>query len=192
MKLILVSDIFGATPALKEIQDELSPIIADTCTIDPYRGRLLDFKNQTDAYQYFMSHIGLENYQSILEAELKVINSPVILIGFSVGASVIWNLSSQSDYNDVKKAFGFYGSQIRNQSGISSLFDIELIFPQKEPHFDVDRLIKKIEPGPNVYCRKAGGAHGFMNKLSEGFNQTCYCRHMDELKRELKRLTNEK
>lgn len=190
MKLILVSDIFGATSALKKIQDELSEIISDTGTIDPYRGRQLDFKNQADAYQYFIRHVGLETYQSILETKLKSTDSPVALIGFSTGASVIWNLSNLLSYKHVKKGFGFYGSQIRHQPDICPIFDTQLIFPEKEPHFDVDQLIEQLESKPNVSCTRSKGRHGFMNKLSDGFNPSCYHQHMDDLKRALNRLNN--
>lgn len=186
MKLILVSDIFGRTPPLEKIKEELSAIVGGTSIVDPYDGKFLSFENEDHAYRHFMSLTGIEAYQAILKNHIRQVNKPLILIGFSVGASVIWKLSDSRGLPPVKKAFGFYGSQIRNMTTIDPLFDIELIFPKKEPHFDVDNLIRKLEIKPNVTCLKAGADHGFMNHLSNGFDRSAYDSHMDLLKKSLK------
>ena len=86
MRRMIVSDIFGRTPALDKLCHAIAP---DIEIIDPYYGQLMDFQDEHMAYQYFMNHVGLKHYcqgiKSILSKEL----SPVILIGFSVGGSAI-------------------------------------------------------------------------------------------------------
>lgn len=183
MRLVLVSDIFGRTPALEKIRDELKYTGAGISIVDPYNGRFHSFENQEHAYRHFTETTGLDTYQAILEDHIREIRTPFVLIGFSIGASVIWKISERIGTELIKKAFGFYGSQIRNMTKVTPLFDIELIFPAKEPHFNVDGLIRKLEDTPNVTCLKTDAAHGFMNKLSEGFDTSAYQTHMDLLKK---------
>ncbi len=188
MNLYLVSDIFGRTPALQAICNTLSkslPNVKSIQIIDPYNGIQHGFATQDIAYQYFMNNAGLGKYSSILKETLKIegqnIEPATILIGFSVGASVIWEISGQKSFRHISKAFCFYGSQIRNKKDISPLFDIELIFPKSEPHFDVDDLITFLDTKNHVACKKANGLHGFMNKVSHNFDQKCYSRYLDYL-----------
>lgn len=186
MRLLLVSDIFGRTPALEKLRDELKCTGVDTSIIDPYNGKFHSFRNQDNAYSHFMTATGLDSYVSILENHIRGISTPHVLVGFSIGASIIWKLSGSRDLPQVKKAFGFYGSQIRNMIEINPLFEIELIFPTKEPHFSVDKLIRQLEAKPNVTCLQTGADHGFMNHLSEGFDAAAYQTHMELLKKSLK------
>jgi len=56
MNIILVSDVFGRTPALVKLGEELNTAII----VDPYDGINMDFKNEAEAYSYFMDNVGLE------------------------------------------------------------------------------------------------------------------------------------
>ncbi|MCF6248256.1 MAG: hypothetical protein L3J69_12985 [Desulfobacula sp.] len=60
-------------------------------------------------------------------------------------------------------------------------FDVELIFPEYEPHFEVDGMIKKLMNTPRVSCHKAPGNHGFMNELSKNFKIKCFTEHTEYL-----------
>jgi len=77
------------------------------------------------------------------------------LIGFSIGASIIWRLSEKVSARSVKDAICFYGSQIRNYTDINPQFQIELIFPQSEPHFDISEPQSKLSKTHNVKMIKA-------------------------------------
>jgi len=185
MELILVSDIFGKTPALEAISKTLSQIISKTKIIDPYNGSSLEFENEECAYKHFMDNVGINKYQKILKKRLKQVRPNSVLVGFSVGASAIWKISNHASFPQIKKAFCFYGSQIRHQTDIQPLFDIELIFPKKEPHFDVDIIIKCLNQKNCVAIKKASCFHGFMNKLSANYNSACYAEFIDYLKMSL-------
>ena len=174
MKIFLVSDIFGRTPALETICNKLSTSSPDIQIIDPYNGFNHKFESQTHAYEYFMDNVGLKKYQHILKNRLTKYDANIVLIGFSVGASAIWGISHQPSLKHIQKAFCFYGSQIRQNINIHPLFDIELIFPKQEPHFNVDELINLLHKKALVTCIKTNGRHGFMNKLSTHFNPDFY------------------
>lgn len=177
MSVILVSDVFGVTPALLELAEQL-----DTASIiDPYKGQMMDFQSEKDAYSYFVGNVGLDNYLSILLGKLKLIAPPITLIGFSVGASVIWRLSEINDHNTINQAFCYYGSQIRNFIKIEPKFRLHIVFPLKEPHFDVEELESIVSRKSNVTTSKVKFLHGFMNYYSINFSDIGYAEHLDKL-----------
>jgi dienelactone hydrolase len=170
MSLTLVSDVFGITPGLLRLKDELGA----TTIVDPYNGQSMAFNNEADAYSYFVSTVGLECYVSILLKALETLESPTTLVGFSVGASAVWSLSASNERNIVKQAYCFYGSQIRNLTKTQPCYQINLIFPQSESHFEVEELIIKLTNKPNVSITQVEYLHGFMNYYSTNFNEKAY------------------
>jgi len=58
MNIILVSDIFGKTPALIQ----LAEAIGATAIIDPYDGVDMGFEDESKAYAYFVEQVGFEQY----------------------------------------------------------------------------------------------------------------------------------
>lgn len=177
MEMILVSDVFGVTPALLDMANKLKPCII----VDPYEGQMMDFQNEKEAYAYFVKAVGLDNFLSILNHVLLPIEHPVSLVGFSVGASVIWRLSAIQNGNFIKQAFCYYGSQIRNFTEVEPNFPIQMILPRSEPHFDVTKLQNHLSLKSNVITRKVNYLHGFMNYFSNNYNQIGYLEHIDIL-----------
>lgn len=180
--LFLVADIFGRTRALESIGQQLSETVPDIRIIDPYQGLDHSFETEARAYTYFMDRVGLAPYGSILADALADPGPETVLIGFSVGASAIWSVSDRPCFRHIQKAFCFYGSQIRQYTGIQPRFDMELVFPEQEPHFDVDQLTGILAARDRVSCSKAKGLHGFMNELSPHFDPVCYAVYMAYLK----------
>lgn len=194
--VILVSDIFGVTAALKELAKELN----DAIIIDPYDSKMMNFSSETIAYEYFTQHIGLSQYTKHLSdslqklTELPYTSAPstltqkldLYLIGFSVGASAIWLLPEEKIsnlLNDLSlKGICFYGSQIRNVKEIEPVFEIELIFPDYERHFDVNELVNSLNKIENTNAIKAKYLHGFMNECSTNFHLTGYEEYIAYLK----------
>ena len=99
----------------------------------------------------------MEQYKNVT---LKIIKQSLndsldnlLLIGFSVGASVIWELSDKF-YNKKKiKAVCFYGSQIRYSLDINPTIEMDLIFPEYEPHFNIKNLFSQLSHKKNVNCK---------------------------------------
>lgn len=171
MKTIVITDIFGKTPALQALARAISP---NHFIIDPYEGEDLRFKSEDEAYQFFTSNIGLDNYAKRADNFLSEQGSAVNVVGFSVGASAIWNLSTSSVALKVNYATCFYGSQIRYSTAVSPLFPVTLIFPSMEKHFSVNNLISELRATSNTQVRQVAYLHGFMNKLSTNFDPKGY------------------
>jgi len=177
MSIIIVSDIFGVTPALLDMAEK----VGATNVVDPYEGRSMAFQNEADAYSYFVETVGLDKYLAALLKVVESVDHQVTLIGFSVGASVVWRLSELKGSSTVKHAICYYGSQIRNFTEIEPKFKINLVFPASEPAFDVVALQKVIASKVNVKTDKVTYLHGFMNYHSSNYNEIGYKEQMDFL-----------
>ena len=136
----------------------------------------MNFRDEKEAYDYFTSEVGLDQYTQALVEHIKGCHDRLYLIGFSVGAAAIWNVSNNEIGDNVSKATCFYGSQIRNMKLVKPRFLIDLVFPISEHHFSVDELIAELiadfRGTDKVSIRQVPFLHGFMNRYSENFDQT--------------------
>ena len=161
-----ISDIFGKTPELEKLAESLSE---DVEIIDPYAGEFIPFANESEAYDYFKENVGIDRYCEVVRNRLE--QSPCsMLIGFSVGATVIWLLSADPSLKHPVKAACFYGSQIRHYPDIEPGISIELILPCYEPDFSVFGLAQKLSEKPNVTIHITAFRHGFMNPRSQNYH----------------------
>ena len=166
--LVIAPDIFGKTPALEALANMF---IADqTIILDPYDA-LGYFTDEPSAHAHFMAQGGVEAYGE------KIFNflgdrppweGDSILLGFSAGASALWTLGER--LSKIKLCLGYYGGQIRHHTQIRPQFPTELIFPESEPHFDVDWLISTLLGRQNLELKRVGGLHGFMNPHSQNWD----------------------
>ncbi len=182
MRIIIVSDIFGKTPALDKLSYAIAP---DTKIIDPYCGKFMDFQNEHMAYEYFMKQVGLNDYCQVIKSVLSKKLSPVILIGFSVGGSAIWKIFDSLNSKQVKHMFCFYSSQIRHSQEINPSCKVDFVMPAYEPGFSIKELSEQLLTKENVTIHHTSYLHGFMNKYSENFNQSGYNKYVDWLRRML-------
>ncbi|WP_024954538.1 dienelactone hydrolase family protein [Sulfurospirillum arcachonense] len=178
MSKIVVSDIFGKTPALVQLAKEINA----KKIIDPYDGKNMSFTDENEAYSYFVNNVGIDTYLEKLQKALQLENSTNSLVGFSIGASIIWRLSETSSSQYVKNAVCFYGSQIRNFTNINPNFDTKLIFPKYEKHFDVEKLQNELVQKKNVEITTVNHFHGFMNYYSTNYNEKEYIKQIDLLR----------
>ena len=170
MNIIIFSDVFGLTPGLIELKDQLG---ANTI-VDPYQGKMMGFNSEAEAYSYFISEVGLDSYVSKVSKVIASEYRETCIIGFSIGASAIWISSENIHNNLIKRAFCFYGSQIRNYTKVNPCYKTNLIFPKSELHFNVPELIKTLEDKHNLEIKHVEYLHGFMNVDSTNFNNIGY------------------
>ncbi len=176
MRAIVVSDIWGATEPFKKLCEDIGK---NVIAIDPYNGIDLQFSDEQQAYQHFSAHIGLEQYTKLVFQKITQHKQPCILIGFSVGASAIWNISPTLNEHQVAKAYCFYGGQIRHKTNLIPSIKTELILPYSEPHFDQNEMLKDIKKKDNIKIQHTQYFHGFLNQLSNNFNQQGYDKYIE-------------
>lgn len=182
MKIIIATDIFGKTPALEQLAATISE---NAVILEPYNGRHMDFDSEGEVYTYFTENVGLGCYGELVEEYVSSCSEKLLLIGFSIGASAIWNLSENRDLSNISEAICFYGSQIRNRTDVTPTFPIQMVFPKAERHFSVRQLIDQIENKKNVSVRQVPYFHGFMNEKSENFNLNGYEQGMEILAKKI-------
>lgn len=164
MRLVIVTDIFGAQPEVLLQFDQLG---SDYLCVQPYDHQPPVFADDQEAYQYFLDHCGIEAYRNAVGEVLKAQTEPVFLVGFSAGAAACWaNLALE--HLTVKACVGFYGGQIRQMTHLQPLYPTELIFSE-ETHFSVLELMDALKHKTNVKQSLAPYPHGFMNVLSQGY-----------------------
>ena len=168
---IIVSNIFGKTPALENLCQELT---GTSLIVDPYQGRFMDFSSEAGAYACFTSTVRLNHYAEALQKKVSKQQGSVELLGFSVGASAIWLLSEILNADRVTRATCFYGSQIRHSCHLSPRFPIHLILPSLEVHFSVQELAGSLAQKKHVEIHHSRFLHGFMNRQSTNFNPGGY------------------
>ena len=162
--------------------EELACLVGGkTGIVDPYSGRSIDFADESEAYPYFMNHVGIDAYGDVLKAELKPVSNQTELIGFSVGASAIWKISDRIRPEFIVRAVCFYGSQIRHHQEIDPCLDVELVLPDFEPGFHVDALAQQLSAKAHVIIHKTKYLHGFMNPHSKNFNHIGYRHYVEWL-----------
>ena len=179
MGKVIVSDIFGRTPALEDLAQAVGSVMD---IIDPYGGKQMGFHTEPLAYAHFMVHVGIRRYENMLASRLAEIPRVSVLIGFSVGAAAIWRLSKTLAPEKIGRAVCFYGSQIRHATDIVPRIRIEHILPEMEPGFSIDDLAWALAGKKNVTVHKTPYLHGFMNKLSPNFSRTGYAAHAAQLR----------
>ncbi|MFT5729973.1 MAG: dienelactone hydrolase [Desulforhopalus sp.] len=178
MNRIVVSDIFGRTHALEEICSIFS---GNTEIVDPYNGKFMEFQDECEAYSYFMNNVGLDKYCDVLLDKIFRTPHTVQLLGFSVGASVIWQLSENVSPSKVLGAVCFYGSQIRKLANINPGFQIKIVLPAKEDTFSVADLARILSQKKNIKIYESDYLHGFMNKKSNNYNLSGYNQYLQWL-----------
>ena len=143
MTILIVSDIFGITPALKLFSEKLKGLSHDVRILDPYKSIEQNFVHEAQAYEYFINNVGLDAYTNSLALFINsylTTSDKNIVIGFSVGASAIWQISASESFKCIKHFYCFYGSQIRKLTHIQPMTPCTVIFPQEELHFNIDKL----------------------------------------------------
>lgn len=171
MKRIVVADIFGITDALQQLCVDLG---GDCIIIDAYGGKKNLFQCEDEAYRYFTDNCSLDSYANLLIEAIDALAYDVELIGFSIGASAIWQASNTLQADVVKQAWGFYGSQIRHMIDKPIGFPVTLILPHFERHFSIADLRKQLMTIDAVTVIDSPYGHGFMNHLSENFDARGY------------------
>ena len=171
MEIILATEIWGRTPHIDALSARLRPHARRVTVADPFDGHDPRFSSEEEAHAAYLDRGGLEPYARRIKALVAATAPPVLLMGFSAGAGAVWVAACTED-TPIIHACCFYGSPIRTMADRTPRVPIDLIFPDHEPHFDVDELANTLTAKPLVTCHRANAGHGFMNPLSANHDET--------------------
>ena len=170
VSILIATDIFGYTKAIETLKHRFELLYETVHILDPYDAKCMNFHDENEAYDVFNVHCGLERYTTLCAQALDACASEeTILIGFSMGASALWNALDRRKDATIKGFYGFYASQIRHSLDAKPCVPCTLIFPKNEKHFNVDDVITQLDKNENVTCLKTAYLHGFMNPCSVNY-----------------------
>ncbi|WP_288344286.1 hypothetical protein [uncultured Pseudoalteromonas sp.] len=181
MNYLLVSDIFGKTAHLSLLAQQLRGKVS---LCDPYLGEIQLPINEQFQYQHFITHCGHDSYFERVHLKMAAIRQPTTIIAFSAGAAAVWRAQAELKNSFIKKIIAFYPSQVRHHLELEAKVPCRFIFPHSEEHFDIKPVIATLKSKAKVSCEIADFGHGFMNPLSENFNQLGYQQFTEQLLKE--------
>jgi dienelactone hydrolase len=172
MQVIITTDIFGTTPYIKQLAENLSAQALSVSVIDPYHNNEQHFTSEQQAYTAFTQQCGIEGYISLLRQALSDVTQSCVIIGFSAGAASAWKALDGLKDHQIQHMLGFYPGQIRHYLDVTPSCPVTLVFPCSEAHFDLVAVIRQVEKIDAVVCYKTQYQHGFMNPSSLNFCAT--------------------
>ncbi|QHI71643.1 dienelactone hydrolase family protein [Aminipila terrae] len=170
MACIVLHEIYGINDFIRNICLQYHQEGADVYCPDLLKKEShFHYGEAAEAYSYFTSEIGFEVYRDILDLikELKESYERVVVIGFSIGATIAWRCC-QSSYCDAVVAC--YGSRIRDYLHLEPKCKTYLMFAEMDS-FDVDFVCKELLKKQNTEILRINAHHGFLDKYSASFDQ---------------------
>lgn len=178
--IIVIHEIYGVNDHMHRVCESL-----DEQGFHVFCPNLLDrepfgYDEEDLAYQYFIEKIGFTNSAEKIKQliiEKKRTYDKLLLVGFSVGATIAWLCSEE---NDVDGIVGYYGSRIRNYMKLEPQCPTLLFYPEHEQSFDVDELTAKLS-SKQIHVHKLQGQHGFSNPYSQKYQKDSAQQALNEM-----------
>ena len=168
--IVILHEVYG-------VNEHIAKVCRDYCSCgyDVYCPDLLnlevpfDYCHQEEAYGNFINNIGFDVYLKVnkLLEQLRPKYRIILLIGFSIGATIAWRCSDSGLCNGI---IGYYGSRIRDYLTISPRCQVLLMFAENEIHFDAGQIKLSHEQQKYVTIKIMKGDHGFCDTFSDNFN----------------------
>ena len=169
--IIIVHEIYGVNSHIFGVCNEFFNHEFDViCPNILERKDSFGYFEEKEEYENFIKNIGFIKMVEIIKTifnENSFKYKKIFLLGFSVGATAAWILSSMLDF---EKVICYYGSRIRDYLDIKPKCEILAFFSDKE-QFDLYNLIEKMESINNVKLCILTGEHGFADPFSKQYNR---------------------
>ncbi|GGA07379.1 hydrolase [Paenibacillus marchantiophytorum] len=171
MLVVVLHDIHGITPFIKVTCERIQSTGADVLCPDLYTlVNPFAYNRGDNPHTFFLNNIGFEQpKERILELihPLRSQYQHIVVLGFSVGATIAWRCSSESLINGV---VGYYGSRIRNYMHTQPKCPVLLLFALNEPAFEPLTIQKSLESmSEHIDTRWYDAAHGFANSAGDSY-----------------------
>lgn len=167
--IILLHEIYGVNQYIKELSYRYASKGFDVYYPDMLGGRVFSYDESTEAYEYFTKTIGFDVYREINSLASKIRNryEMILLIGFSIGATVAYRCTEDKLYDG---AICYYGSRIRDYIDVQPNCPVLLIFADQDS-FNVDFIIDQLKARNGITVYKLNADHGFMDFCSDRYNK---------------------
>lgn len=178
--IIVIHEIYGLNQHMEKFCKMLGTHGYDVICPNIIERDAFEYSEEEAAYLHFKENIGFAKAFNTVKDILSTIQNKyekVIIVGFSVGATVAWLCSELPNVNGT---VGYYGSRIRDYVDINPQCPILLFFPEEEASFSVDGLISKLSEKP-IEIHKLKGQHGFSDPFSSKYQEESAQKAMKEI-----------
>ncbi|MHA6259691.1 dienelactone hydrolase family protein [Sporosarcina sp. CAU 1771] len=169
--IVVVHEIYGVNQHIIDYSELLRGYNLDVyCPNLLKQDLVFDYSEEKAAYTHFKNNVGFS--ESVKQVTQLIMNikknyEKVILIGFSVGATIAW-LCSKNNY--VHGVVAYYGSRIRDYIDLIPDCPTLLFFPKEENNFNVNKLIDSLYQ-KNITSYQFQSMHGFSDSFSKHYNE---------------------
>lgn len=180
-KIFILHEIYGVNNFIKMQAEAYSNTNTTVECITLYSdNRIFPYEQEQQAYDYFINEIGFDAplkqlTEKVLEARSHY--DEVLLIGFSVGATLAWRLSTLP----LQGIICVYGSRIRQYLDVIPSCPTLVILPRDEKSFNVHALKEKLDTLPLVHTSQYVGQHGFMDCNNSNYCYKSYLQAQKEI-----------
>ncbi|MEK3729630.1 dienelactone hydrolase family protein [Lysinibacillus sp. FSL W8-0953] len=181
-KIFILHEIYGVNHFIKEQVQTYSDENTSVSCISFYSdGLSFSYEQEKQAYEFYMQTVGFDAplellSQKILEASQNY--NEVVLIGYSVGATLAWRLATLP----LHRVICVYGSRIRQYFDILPACPTLVVLPSYESSFDVQILKNALGRIPNVQTKQYQGLHGFMDASNSNYCQRSYLQAHNDIR----------
>lgn len=169
-KIFILQEIYGLNNFIKEqctaFKDENTEV--ESISLYP-NNKVFPYSLEKEAYTYFIQEVGFDDpLETISELVFKANEQydEVILIGFSVGATLAWRLTSLP----LHRVICVYGSRIRQYLDVRPNCPTLVLLPSYEKSFHVNDMKKALHDIHFVQTVQFDGEHGFMDRHNPAFH----------------------
>lgn len=167
--IVVLHEIYGINPHIRRVCHEYHAMERDVYCLNLIgRDEPFSYAQQNEAYRYFIENVGFDtSYIVTLLQTLRPQYDNLILVGFSVGATLAW-LAARSGL--CARVVCHYGSRIREHSDIAPPCPVLVILARHEASFDTTILQSELKKYPNVDSRIFSSHHGFCDGDNANFD----------------------
>ncbi|WP_419146755.1 hypothetical protein [Pseudoalteromonas 'SMAR'] len=132
MKYLVISDIHGDTDYIRQFTDSLG---SEADYLTPYHGQQAAGKRSNESqYAFFKRVSSIDNLTAKARSTLQAAQEPVVVIGFSVGATSAWQLAAMPDL-PIRQCICVFGSRIRDHLHLTPTVPTTAFFSNDERYF---------------------------------------------------------
>lgn len=167
--VIILHEIYGINQFIEKISSAFHCDGFDVFTPNMLRKECFPYSAASEAYQYFIKHVGFDYYKEIenLLIHLKLTYEKIYLVGFSVGATIAWRCCERGTCHGI---ICCYGSRIRDYPSLQPSCPTLLLFAEQDS-FHVSSVIKQLSDKPSIQILKFPASHGFIDEYSPSYHE---------------------
>jgi dienelactone hydrolase len=158
LPIIIATDIHGTSDALRSQWRSLG---ADITWVSPWEGDGCPHPTEEAAVQAFHAQNGLQAHADKIAQTVD--QRPVMLIGFSVGATSLWLYAGSPGCHPQSRAMLYYGSRIRDHLKVKPRCPVSLVFAEHEASFEPANLVVQLQQAGVEASIIPNTLHGFMS-----------------------------